>query len=135
MSFCTNCGNEMPDNAKFCSKCGASMNGDATTVPNYGYTPQPTPVQGYGYQQYQKPESKALAICSIVFAVFFPLVGLICGIIGMSTYKDETNRKMSIIGLVISVVIIIIYIILWIVCMNYVFSFFNPYFWADALGY
>ena len=137
MSFCTNCGNEMPENAKFCSKCGASINGDenATATPNYGYNPQPAPVQGYGYQQYQPTEGKALGVCSIIFGILMPMIGLICGIIGVCTYKEESNRKLAIIGLVIAAVEIVLGVVLSIVYMNYILAIFNPYFWADAFGY
>ena len=136
MSFCTKCGNEMPENAKFCTKCGASVTGEENpAVANMANNTQPVPVQGYNYQQMPKPENKALGICSIALALFFPVVALICGIIGVATYKEEANRKLSIIGLAISGVIIVLYIVMIIVWMNYIFTFFNPYFWADAFGY
>jgi uncharacterized protein (TIGR00266 family) len=36
MAFCTNCGNKMPDDAKFCASCGLQTGGTtATTTPGY----------------------------------------------------------------------------------------------------
>ncbi len=33
--YCLNCGNELPDHAKFCSKCGFDMKGgDETSIEN-----------------------------------------------------------------------------------------------------
>ena len=29
MAFCTNCGSEVDDNAKFCASCGTPMDGSA----------------------------------------------------------------------------------------------------------
>ena len=34
--FCTNCGNQMPDGSKFCTKCGAPMGALAPEVPAEG---------------------------------------------------------------------------------------------------
>ncbi len=35
MAFCTNCGNKMPDDAKFCASCGLQTSGTTTTTPGY----------------------------------------------------------------------------------------------------
>ena len=34
MSFCSNCGNKLPENAKFCANCGTAINAPPTPQPN-----------------------------------------------------------------------------------------------------
>jgi uncharacterized protein (TIGR00266 family) len=47
MAFCTNCGNKMPDDAKFCAACGQQQGMPAGT----GVMPATAPAQpAYGYQ-------------------------------------------------------------------------------------
>jgi len=48
--FCPNCGTNLPDNATFCTQCGAAMNAQQTQAQNATY--QSTPQGGY----YQQPQ-------------------------------------------------------------------------------
>lgn len=41
MAYCTQCGNQMSDTARFCSKCGAVMGGDVTAKPAAAFSAEP----------------------------------------------------------------------------------------------
>ena len=45
MAFCTNCGNKMPDDARFCATCGQAVG----AVPGTSVPPPPPPSSGGGY--------------------------------------------------------------------------------------
>lgn len=82
--ICTNCGQTLPDNAKFCSSCG-------TTITSNN-------------MQAQTAESGALAICAIVFAILAFPFGYMCGVLGYYLYENPKYKKLSKIGLIISLV-------------------------------
>ena len=58
MAFCTKCGHQLPDTARFCGKCGTALvaepvaqavaSSPAAPPPSEGYPPQPPP-GGYAY--------------------------------------------------------------------------------------
>lgn len=90
MKYCSHCGAEVNDEAVVCVKCGCSLG----------------PIK--------QVESNVWGILSIVFGALGGWLGLVFGIIGLCTYKDESNRKKCKIGigLVLGwVVLAIIYII------------------------
>ena len=109
MAYCVKCGSEIPANSKFCSQCGAPADGPASQYTN---VEQPTSAPAYGYQYPVAQEGKALGICAIVFGVLIPLVGFICGIVGMTTYKEESNKSLATIGLIVSIVCFLLYLII-----------------------
>jgi hypothetical protein len=43
--FCESCGNQLPDNAKFCTACGATTGRPQTAPAQPAYTPPPPPAQ------------------------------------------------------------------------------------------
>ena len=43
--FCPNCGNQLPDGAKFCTRCGVPLSGEKP--PSSGYHPPVNPSSGY----------------------------------------------------------------------------------------
>lgn len=45
MSFCRNCGSEIPEGTKFCSNCGAPVEGKAAV------TSEPTPAQEFSFEE------------------------------------------------------------------------------------
>ncbi len=89
--ICPRCGKEIEDGAKFCSYCGSEIG-------NYSIH----------YEKENVQEGKAIGICSIVFAVLSPIVGLILGIVGRNVYKKEENIRLAKIGLYLSITFIVI---------------------------
>lgn len=125
MAFCTKCGNEIPDDSSFCSVCGQPV-GDVVQV----QAPATQQTEYYGSQPAQKPEGKALAICALVFSILLPFVGLILGIIGMAVSKDESNKKMSLIALIIAAVLVVLEIVFLIMIFRMVTApLYNPSYW------
>ncbi|MDE6656831.1 MAG: zinc ribbon domain-containing protein [Anaeroplasmataceae bacterium] len=74
MKYCSHCGAEVNDEAVVCVKCGCSLG----------------PV---------KEETSVFGILSIVFGALGGWLGLVFGIIGLCTYKEEANRKKCKIGI------------------------------------
>ncbi|MBQ6381940.1 MAG: zinc ribbon domain-containing protein [Clostridia bacterium] len=106
---CPNCANIVQDGAPFCPYCGAQQpanvqqqNPNMQQQPPYGQQPQQNP---YGQQPQQNPygqpqapygqqpaynteaevnSARTLGIIALVVGIFVPLVGYICGGIGLS---------------------------------------------------
>jgi len=107
MDYCSNCGNQISDQAVFCSRCGFVVN---TNVYNSPLTNNPftnPPVQN-GYAT----ASMVLGILGVVFgAIFYAAIPLnIIGLVfGVKSRKISINGKgtaglvLSIIGLPLSV--------------------------------
>lgn len=81
--FCSNCGNELAEGVKYCSKCGASVGGESnnkeTVIINNYNNPNSNPV-------YHVPE-RNIAMC-VIFSI------LTCGIYGIYWFiciTDEVN--------------------------------------------
>lgn len=135
MTFCTNCGSEISEGSSFCSACGqpvaeAVQTPEAQPVVEAVQTPVAQQTEYYDNQPVQKPEGKALAICALVFSILLPFVGLVLGIIGVATSKDESNKKMSIIALVIAGVLIVLTIVFCSMIFRMVTSpLYNPSYW------
>jgi hypothetical protein len=67
--FCPNCGTQLDDNAKFCSKCGAKTGAEGAQEAPRPTQPQ-TPQAQYGYKQYDQNEIKP-SVSIIPFQDFF----------------------------------------------------------------
>lgn len=93
--YCINCGNEVSGEYKYCPKCGAMIEkgSESNEYNNYGSVPV------YNVRPQVKQESSALGVLSIVFSCLGGFLGLILSIIGMCTYKEESNKKLCKIGL------------------------------------
>ena len=93
MKYCTYCGSEIKDEARFCNLCGAST--QQTQYSNHYQNPQ---------SQYQVPEKKTnvMAIIGLVLSFIIPLLGWIFGGIGLSNAKKCNSGK----GLAIAALII-----------------------------
>lgn len=89
--FCKNCGNQLNDNAVICPNCGVPVNN--SNLQN-------------NRMQSGQTESNTVAIVGFIFAFFFPLVGLICSIIGLNNCNktNAPNRGLAIAGIVISAI-------------------------------
>lgn len=99
--FCSNCGNQIDDNAVVCIHCGAATQ-NANNQPA-----QPASTQ-----------SNTTAIVGFVLAFFMPLIGLILSIIGVKNAAkcDGNGKGLAIAGIIISaleIVAIVIVIILF----------------------
>lgn len=72
----------------FCGKCGKEINNEAVVCPHCGCA-----VAGKAVVKNRSGETSTLSMLAVVFAFLAPIVGLILGIIGMSSYKNEDFRK------------------------------------------
>ncbi|MEE3344800.1 MAG: hypothetical protein VZS44_11950 [Bacilli bacterium] len=90
--------------------------------PNYNYQQsyqQPPTYPQNNYPQENKPNN-TLGILSIILGIFIPLVGIILGIIGINKAKtSNSNKKLSIIGIIISIVMLIFYLIIFIILIMF----------------
>ncbi len=97
--FCTNCGQQVDDNAVICPHCG---------VPIYGKSLSP-----------QQKETNTLALIGFILSFVLAVPGLICSILGYKKAKvmGGEGNGLALAGIVISAVSIaltIIGILLWI---------------------
>ncbi len=90
--FCRNCGNEIPDGAKFCANCGAQIDYDDSVMGS-----DPGLAQGYeevpmsDYENYRK-KGKGPKIVFIGLAVFLVLLlagGIAYATVGLGMQKDR----------------------------------------------
>lgn len=72
----------------FCGKCGKEINNEAVVCPHCGCA-----VAGKAVVRKRGGETSTLSMLAVVFAFLAPIVGLILGIVGMSSYNDESLRK------------------------------------------
>ncbi len=86
MYYCSQCGNAIDENAKFCSKCGAPVAASAPVQPAYSqptYTqPAPRPAEVC-----ISPKTKALGFVGMglgIAGLFFAVLGLLYTLIGIT---------------------------------------------------
>ena len=103
-NFCKNCGGKLLPVDAFCTRCGTKV--DSLPSQNTQSFDQTT-----AYHEPEHVETNTIGVCSIIFALLFPIVGLILGIVGLSKYKIQKNRTLCIIGIVISIISFIINLI------------------------
>lgn len=130
--FCTQCGTQLSDDSKFCYKCGtpthlAEQKDQIAAKDDYDpfaplvspTTTNPTPQQQQPQQQQTTPPSKTddgiYGIVGFILAFFFPIVGLIFSIIGMTKKK---NNGLATAGFVLSILFIVIYIIVIVIAIE-----------------
>ena len=116
--FCSNCGTQNPDNARFCANCGAGLvMPDINTVPQAA--PQPAPVI---QPSVSIPLKKTNVMCvvgfigsmaSILLMGLPAIVFLILSIIGIvsANKKGENGRGFAIAGICISLVFVVVWIV------------------------
>ena len=66
MKYCTNCGNQLPDEAGFCTSCGAAME-QTTPQQNYAQPQQPNYAQ-------PAPQVSGLATAAKIFMIISTVV-------------------------------------------------------------
>ena len=115
--FCGTCGNQMPDDAKFCTACGRSTAGQAPEQPYpqqpyqqqpygqpqqpYGQQPYPQPYQPQPYYQPPPPPPDVPSTGLNVLCFFFWIVGVVIYATSHQTtpLKAKAALKWSLIGL------------------------------------
>ncbi len=82
--YCSNCGNQIDDNAVVCPKCGCATQSDVSVNATDSI---PSDVS----------TAKTLGLLSIILGILIPIVGLICGYIGKGKaepyYDKFTDAK------------------------------------------
>lgn len=131
--FCRKCGTQLPDDSKFCYKCGSPVQiaeqkdqitkkddydpFESLVSPANNYAPQAqTPPQAQ--QQSHAPtaaDEGVFGIVGFVLAFFFPILGLIFSIIGMTKKK---YNGLATAGFVLSILFIIIVIIAIVIAVD-----------------
>ncbi len=105
MSFCSNCGNHLEENAKFCSKCGSAIAAPVTPPAPAAPVEAPVPAEPvYSAPVYTPiynapaviPEvsgkTKALGFVGMglgIGGLFFAIFGLLFTIANMDSYYDD----------------------------------------------
>ena len=119
MAFCKNCGNELPDEAKFCTSCGAPAQENETV--------EATPVVNETvYTETPAPKERSLNVGMLVFSIIntalccqlFGIIAIIMTILARTADTDETEssrlktaKTLNILGVVLGFVISVAYII------------------------
>lgn len=142
MPFCSNCGSEVKDNARFCPNCGNAIN-DEHENPN----PQTNINSGIncptcgsiipfgnvacskcGTQLNQEKHTAAIVI-GYITAIFIPIVGIIIGIYLLT----RKNKDVHIHGIIMILLAIILTIAWWLFFsyLSYVntMSYYNNYYY------
>ena len=87
MAFCTSCGSAIDPNAKFCTKCGASM--PVSTTPPASSTAAPAASAG------QTQGGGAFKVVLIVLGIVFAIAIIAVGVIGYGAYRLAQNVKVE----------------------------------------
>lgn len=124
MKYCSHCGAEAKDDAKFCEYCGnqfavvnnsvnenVNANTQSSNVNDNNVYYNGTNVNGAPSNT--QPESTALGICALVFSFLGGWLGLLLAIICLATKRDKANRTLGTIALVISIIWMVIEIALY----------------------
>ena len=92
--FCSNCGNEVVEEAVICPKCGASVSQKNQNVSPKGNN------------------SNGMATAGFILSFFVPLLGLIFSILGLKKVKEtNTGKGLSTAGIIISSIALFITLI------------------------
>lgn len=108
--FCNKCGTELPDDSRFCYKCGSAVTPLAynDTVNDSYIAPESDPftiaTDAELPQQQSPADEGTYGLLGFIFAFFVPLVGLILSIIGVNKKKYS---GLAAAGIIISLIFII----------------------------
>ena len=112
--FCSKCGKQNLDNAKFCASCGTPF----TNTPNPQYAPAPQ--SQYTAQPAAAQHTSGMAIASLILSILgFSLFGIIFGGIALGQIGKNPNlsgKGLAIAGLIIGIIGFIAEII-WIIAI------------------
>lgn len=87
--YCSNCGNEIDENAVICVKCGCAVTKAESTAPTNTATPKAATILG---------------ILGIVFAWLIALVGHVLSIVGIFVGVKEYKTAGKTSGLILSII-------------------------------
>ena len=134
--YCHNCGKQVNDDAKFCSYCGAALQGEASksqpqdsgdlfgfdekkagqtqsvggnTAQNGAQTPPQGGYDPYAYKRYTAPDD-AKSVGFGILAFFFPMVGFILWLVWRDNYplRARSCGKGVLAGIILYVIMVII---------------------------
>ena len=98
--FCSNCGNELVDEAVICPKCGVAVSKNIVSNNNSGEV------------------SNGMATVGFILSFFVPLLGLIFSIMGLKKVKEtNTGKGLSTAGIIISSIAMFITLVLLVVAV------------------
>lgn len=98
--FCSNCGNELVEEAVICPKCGVAVSKNIMPSNNTSET------------------SNGMATAGFILSFFIPLLGLIFSIMGLKKSKEtSTGKGLSTAGIIISSITMFITLILLVVAV------------------
>ena len=119
MAFCKNCGNELPDDAKFCTSCGPPAQENETV--------EATPVVNETvYTETPAPKERTLNVGMLVFSIIntalccqvFGIIAIIMTILARTADTDETEhsrlktaKTLNILGVILGFVISVAYFV------------------------
>jgi len=101
MSFCPNCGSQIPDGAIFCPACGKSTSSGGAHTGN---------VSGQPYVPTYSPDTDTyspLSIVGFILSFFIAVAGLIVSVIALNNAKEVGSKKSAAFaraGMIISIV-------------------------------
>ena len=98
MAFCTKCGDQNPDTAQFCVKCGNPMGAVAQTTPQPAPAGKSTPFIGEIIKSLS-PGSMTICIAAI-FAVLFSLINVVTQSLNFGGWFFSTLYSVAVVGLV-----------------------------------
>ena len=108
--FCSKCGKQNLDNAKFCSSCGTPI----TNTPNLQYAPPPQ--SQYTAQPAAAQHTSGMAIASLVFGIIGgSLFAIIFGAVALGQIGKDPNlsgKGLAIAGIILGVLWMIILVII-----------------------
>ncbi len=106
MKYCTKCGTQLPDNAAYCSNCGAPCDNEDEIKfvnkndfnNNYNYN--------YSNDNEYHGGSNGAAVAGFICSFIIPLLGFILSLIGLSNSKklNGNGRSLAIAGIIISII-------------------------------
>lgn len=103
--ICPQCGDDNPDDARYCGNCGAPMRTIA---------PEPTSVQASTRPSVSKELKLGIAVATVVF----PIVGIVMGIIYMVD-SDPAKKSAGRLWLSVAGIMILIYCFLSLLTLDY----------------
>lgn len=133
MINCTNCGNQIADNAMNCPFCGAPVAKQPIQQP-YGQQPYGQPMQQpYGMpmqQPYGMQKTNGAAVAGFVLSIvglfltlwgIIPIIGIVLSAIALKTIGQtgEKGKGLAIAGLVIGIIDLVWVLFAFIMCASY----------------
>ena len=104
--YCMHCGELIPDDAKFCTKCGSKIIAEtsASTTSDQSTTES-------------KKDISSLCSLALIFSFLIPALGLIMGIIDLAKDDPKYSHTGSTVAIILSIVMTFIYYAIVITCI------------------